>query len=96
MRRFLRHPAREFAQQASGKPPDAQLTRHHEGAVPERHAVLFPINIVHRESRIKDAEFGANNTRDLRWIWVELRRARRNRHHHVDQEVARWDVGGIK
>jgi len=48
------------------------------------------------EAWIKDAEFGAYDTRDLRWIWMKLRRARCNRHHHVDQEVARWDIGGIQ
>jgi len=59
-------------------------------------AVLFPIDIVHREARVEDAELRAHDTGNLCGIWVELWRARCNRHHHMDQKIARWNVGGIK
>jgi hypothetical protein len=51
---------------------------------------------VHGEPRVEDAELGADDASNLRWIWVELRRARRNRHHDMNQKVARWDVRGIE
>ena len=51
---------------------------------------------MHWQSWVEDAELSSDHPRHLRRVWVQRGRLWRDCHHHMDQEVARWDVGGIE
>ena len=96
MRRFLRHPAREFAQQASGKPPDPAIAWCGVSAISEALTSVHSLHLMHREAWIKDAKTDAHGRHYLCRIGLEQGHLWGNRDHDMDQETTCGAVGGIK